>query len=614
MVPSAGPRAWSGGQPACYAARVSAPAAAARPRAWIVPAIVLALSILVRVAYVVELWNTPGAVQHTWEESDLWWNDQWGRALAAGDWVMDRRFHPYLRWQQELATEAVTRHPEVAERLRAEGADDPAHELHDRWLGGKIFYQEPLYAYLIGVTYRLLGPDPRLVYAWQLVLGVLANLLVWIVARRHFGDTVGAVAALLVTASGVVLHYELTLLRDALVGFMAIALVALADRALVEPPRAGRWFALGLGFGLAILLKSIFLPWGVGVLGVAAWQHRRLPTTLVASAGTMALGTALALAPAVARNLAVGVPPLALSGVAPWAFAQANVVDFQPARGMFLSHRIADIMAVSQGSLPAAVRATLATHDGAASVLRLLGEKALVALNWYELPNNTNFYYYRLQAPVLGLLPVGFGMLAPLALPGLVLGLGARRPAWPLYLMASVQAAALLLFFTLSRYRAPLVLTLAPFGALTLVSLARWASARRLLPVAVTLAGAALVASLVWRPLPPGQPLVPMQEYAVGYRLYYQPLALEAAKAHDWPRVVRIFGDSLRIAPPVLDELAAGRPARNRNEAELADLFSRVYVAYASALAWTGDAELAAREQARATALAAAAGANAGGH
>src|SRR6266403_1364561 len=121
--------------------------------------------------------------------------------------------------------------------------------------------------------------------------------------------------------------------------------------------------------------------------------------------------------------------------------------------------------------------------------------------------------------------------------------------------MASVQAAALLLFFTLSRYRAPLVLTLAPFGALTLVSLARWASARRLLPVAVTLAGAALVAALVWRPLPPGEPLVPMQEYALGYRLYYQPLAREAAKADDWPRVVRIFADSLRIAPPVLDEL-----------------------------------------------------------
>jgi hypothetical protein len=321
----------------------------------------------------------------------------------------------------------------------------------------------------------------------------------------------------------------------------------------------------------------------------------------------MALGTVLALAPAVARNLAVGVPPLALSGVAPWAFAQANVVDFQPERGMFLSHRIADIMAVSQGSLPAAVRATLATHDGPGSLLRLLGEKALVTLHWYELPNNTNFYYYRLQAPVLGLLPVGFGVLAPFALPGLILGLGARRTAWPLYLMVSVQAGALLLFFTLSRYRAPLIPTLAPFGALTLVSLVRWASARRVLPLASTLAGVTLVGVLVWRPLPPGLPLVPMQEYALGYQLYYQPLTREAAKTHDWPRVVRIFADSLRIAPPVLDELAAGRPARDADEAALADLFARVYVAYASALAWAGDAEMAARGQARARALAAAA-------
>lgn len=579
----------------------------------LVPLLVLSLSVVVRVAYVRQLRTAPGAVQHTWQESDLWWNDHWGRTLASGDWLVDRPFHPYLGWQRELVSEALARHPEVAARLRAAGADDPARALNERWLGGRTFYQEPLYAYLVGVTYRLFGADPWRVYGWQLVLGVVVNLLVWAIARRHFGDAVAAVAALLATASGVVVHYELTLLRDALVTVAAVVLVALADRALDGPPRVRRWLVLGLVLGGALLLKSVFLLWGVALLAVVSWRQRRAPGGLVASAGALVLGTALALAPAVARNVAVGVSPLALSGVGPWAFAQANVVDYPPAYGMWLSARLPDIVAVAQGSLAETVRATLATHDGPGSVLRLLGAKGLAALHWYEQPNNTNVYYYRLQAPVLALLPVGFGVLAPLALPGLLLGLRARRTAWPLYLMVVTQFASLVLFFTLSRYRAQLIPTLAPFGALTLVSLARWLRARRIAPAAATLAAIALAAAVVWRPLPSDLALIPAREYALGYQLWYQVRAGEAAAAGDWPRVARIFADSLRVAPPVLDELAAGRPPRDTDEAQLAELFARVHRARGYALRRAGDVPGAEREEARAAALAAARAAAAAG-
>ncbi len=575
-------------------------------RPWLVPVLIVACSVAVRAAYVVQLRDAPGSVQHRWEESDLFWNDHWGRTLAAGDWLVDRPFHPYLSWQQEMAARALAERPGLAERLRAEGAEDPVRELHDRWLGGRTFYQEPLYAYLVGLTYRLAGPDPRWVYAWQLALGVLGNLLVWGIARRCFGDAVAAVAAALVVASGVVLHYELTLLRDAITGVAALGLVALALRALDGRPRAGRWLALGVASGLALLLKTIFLPWVLVVLAVAAWRARGTPRALAAGAGAMAAGIALALAPAVARNVAVGVPPLAFSGVASWAFAQANVADYAPEAGMFFSDHVARIVAESEGALGAAVRATLATHDGIGSMLRLLGAKALVALSWFELPNNTNFYYYRLQAPVLALLPVGFGVLAPLALPGVLLAARAWRAAWPLACMVAVQAASLLVFFTLSRYRAQLIPTLAPFGALTLVRVGRWLADRRLVPAAATCAAVALAAAVVWRPLAPGVELIPAREYALGYQLFYEPQLRAAAAAGDWSGVARILDDSLRLAPPVLAVLGPARPVATSDEALLAAIFANVYRARATARRRAGDAEAAAHDDARAAALAAA--------
>ena len=57
--------------------------------------------------------------------------------------------------------------------------------------GGLTFYQEPLYAYLMAVTYKIFGGDHRWVaFSGSSVLGVLTNVLIYLLARRMFGDLV----------------------------------------------------------------------------------------------------------------------------------------------------------------------------------------------------------------------------------------------------------------------------------------------------------------------------------------------------------------------------------------------------------------------------------------
>jgi 4-amino-4-deoxy-L-arabinose transferase-like glycosyltransferase len=78
----------------------------------------------------------------------------------------------------------------------------------------------------------LLAPDVRLVFLWQMVLGVLANLLIYWLARRSFGDTVGALAGAMAVLYAPLMYYELILLREAPLTFAALACVAAVSWAL----------------------------------------------------------------------------------------------------------------------------------------------------------------------------------------------------------------------------------------------------------------------------------------------------------------------------------------------------------------------------------------------
>src|SRR5713101_4404765 len=103
-----------------------------------------AISILLRCAYFTELNGGPGMVAHRWTESDMNFFDQWARVMADGDWLANRELHPYFRWQ---ATAAQI-------HFQAHGEQGDGRALWNRWLHGKEYHQEPLYPYLVAVTYK----------------------------------------------------------------------------------------------------------------------------------------------------------------------------------------------------------------------------------------------------------------------------------------------------------------------------------------------------------------------------------------------------------------------------------------------------------------------------
>jgi 4-amino-4-deoxy-L-arabinose transferase-like glycosyltransferase len=568
----------------------------ARQRVWIV-LLILIVSVALRVVYFAELNSGPCIWQHRVSTTDMAFFDQWARTIVGGDWLTARPLHPHQEWNEYVAQAYFRlRGPEPLPPSAAtqNSADDPARELWRRWWGGPRFHQEPLYPYLIAATYAVAGPDVRWVFAWQALLGVLSNLLVYVIARRHFGELAGLVAGLLAVLCGSLLFFDLVLLRTTPTVFATLALVYLVGVAWEQGSWAW-WLAVGLACGAALLLQTTFLPFVLGTLVAVACRCWGQWRTLASRGAALVAGLAMVVSPAVARNIAVGVRPLALSSVAAVVYAWSNFRDFDPMTGFTApNEQLAQIMGASHGEFLPTVAATLRTHPTVGSYVALLGRKLGVLWNWYELPNNANFYYYRLHAQTLRLACIGFPLVAALGAVGALLILPKYRARWPLLLMLLTGLAPMLVFYPLARFRTPSLALLMPLAGFTLALALRWLWQRRfarllgLALVVVALAAAAL------RPLPPDVPLIWAFDYRSPYVVYYAPLERAAREAGEWARAAAIMRESLRYEPAEVGRLGPGRPVRDDNERQLAETFGVAHLRLAEDL--VHDGQLAAAE------------------
>ena len=568
-------------------------------------AVVLLLSAAARAAYFVELSASPYVAQHLWDQTDMSFFDEWGARLAAGDWLGRAALHPRHAWQLELARAELAARPALSEALGAKPGEPPesaAPALVDRWYGGATYHQEPLYPWLVGLTYAAAGRDVRHVFAWQLLVGVLANALVWLAARRAFGDLAAAVAAFLAVLCGTLLYFEMQLLRESLL----VAASLLLAFWLAAPPRGARGeAALGAAAALAFLLKTSLALWLLPALALRALADRRGARQALARAAATALGAVIVLAPVVARNVAVGAPPLALSGVGAMTFVNANAEDFPGDVGAFVSRHAGRIVTDADGGLLPSAVAALRTHPGPASYLGQLGRKLAAVFHWYEIPNNANFYAYRAAAPILAL-PVTFLVVAPPGLVGLVLALR-HRPAWPLALVAAGNVAAMLVFYPLSRFRAPLLAALIPFAAFALVSVVRLAASGRRAAAVTAVLATVLLGAWVGRPLPAGRSLLRASDCQVPFALVYGPRYRAAAEAGRWSEAAGVALRALEREPEAVRSLRPGVLAATDDDRGCAGAYAEFYGLAADALAAAGEPRAAALARRRADELAAAA-------
>jgi len=425
------------------------------------------------------------------------------------------------------AFEYSAHHPQAALlSIDEEAYDTWAQELAaGSWAGDTVYFQEPLYAHVLGLAYALVGRDLLFVRLAQALLGALTCVLAGRLAERLFGRGAGLAAGTLLALHGPLLLFPCFLLKENLL----LPLLALLATLLVATRESARprlaWCGVGVLAGLGALLKGnvlVLLP----LLALwPLWRARRPFGAAAAAGGCVLLGAFLVLAPVLLRNRAVGGEwVLTTSQLGTNAYA-GNNAENPYGRAMEVSfvrgipaHEADDWRREAERRSgralgPAEVSAfwrdrTLEEFAAApAQGLLRLARKLALSLGGYEVPDN---HFYEWDRGHLGLLRLpwpGFALLGGLALAGLGLLVAHRRRAAPgwgeLAAFGAAYLATIVLTVTSDRARLPLVLVAAPFAGALLAWLIEDVRARATARAVRTLLLAAAACALLALPVVP---------------------------------------------------------------------------------------------------------------
>jgi tetratricopeptide (TPR) repeat protein len=385
-----------------------------------------------------------------------------------------------LLYQLEMRSTIFTEHLQLDEQF------------HERWakaiaagdvVGTGVFFRAPLYPYLLAVVYALFENAAEVVRMLQHVTGVLTVLPVYLLSRSLFGVRAAVLASLLAATYAVMINFEGRLLFDFPVAFLSLLWLTLAVRTNEASPWH-RYAGLGVLFGFICTMRPTFMPLALPLFGYLVWMNVRnsrlrlrcslallaaflLPIGAVTLRNAIVGGDAVVIASQGGINFYIGNNPLA-DGITPavpelggviWENRQAEYV-VEKALGR--PPRPSEVSAYWYGKAWEFIR----SEPWAFVTLTL--KKFYLFWSHIEIKNNLSYYSFERASRVLALLPVGFWLVGPLGLAGIVLAWKNQPRSRLLTIFVISYCAVTVAFFVCDRFRLPVVPVLCAFAGYTM--------------------------------------------------------------------------------------------------------------------------------------------------
>lgn len=424
------------------------------------------------------------------------------------------------------------------------------------WLGGdQPFFVEPGYVYLLAVVERLGGGLSTMRFL-QALVGTGTAVLSALLTARLSGSLPGAaVAGVIVALYGPLVHFEGQLLKTTFEVFAATLTLVLAVSPRFRP------FVIGFAAGIALVLKSNFSVVVLPLIVFGAWRARRLCRPIATTIAWMLLGLTPLLGATAARNAVVSGEALIL----PWSsginfyigngpeadgldptlpFAESGPTGEGEAGKREAERRAGRALGYAESSDFWWAETRRAIADDPLRFAGLLVDKTRLLLHHYEFTDNVSFYFVRERAPVLRGLPAGLWLAAPLGLMGLV-GVWFRRDPGRVFVAAALilQAAGIVAFHVLDRYRLALVPAAVALGVAAVVDRARGSGTP-----AWGLAAVGIVGLVLCLAVPP-----PVGGRGQGFAGHHRMLAMEAEGRGAHAEAVAELERAVELNPGVQD-------------------------------------------------------------
>ncbi|MFZ5476668.1 MAG: tetratricopeptide repeat protein [Myxococcota bacterium] len=426
-------------------------------------------------------------------------------------------------------------------------------------LGEGTFTANPLAPYVLGGLYALFGRDLLVVRVMQALAGTATCFFLYRSALHVFGRRPAIATLALAGFYGPAIFVGANLVAE---GWCL--LFGSASMALLTSPGGGAWgrAAAGALLALAAMGRPNLLLL-VGALPLAAEVAIAEDTVRARARRVVAwmLGAALVLGPVLARNAERGgeaVLVTAHGGVNLWIGNNPDADGFfRTPPGSELAggqeSLVTSSVAIAEEDLGRSLtpgeasrwwrdRAVAFALDQPAEWLALTLRKVGHFVNAYEPPLESNYAWALDQFATLRWGTVGYGLVCPLALAGMVLAAGRLRELAVPFAFAGIYAASVVAYFVSMRYRLPVVIALLPFAGFAVGAMVELAAARawRRLAVAgvVGLGGAALAHTPI-----------PADRVEMGLAFQYFNLGNVALETGRPAEAQRYFEDAVRLYP-----------------------------------------------------------------
>ena len=339
------------------------------------------------------------------------------------------------------------------------------------WLGSEVFEQAPLYPYLVGSLFRVVGERLELLLAIQHVAGVLTAVLVYLCGRQLFSQPIAIRSGLLVAMFGPLIYYEGLVMKSFLSPLLT-TLTLYAGLRYREHFQA-RWLVVaGLAIGLACLIRENHILLGLAVAG-EIWLHRRASQRFAKHSLILCVSVGLCLIPSIWRNWWVAGEFVVVTAGGGEVFYMAHGPEAEPFYhapdfvdpNPFTEHedfrREAERRTRHELTRGESSRywfregLTYAVQHPIREVV-LSAQKLNVLLHDFEVNDSENYRVASRLIPSLRFLPT-FGWISALGLLGMAVSLrDVRRFALPLLIVAA-HVLSVMLTYNFGRFRLGLV-------------------------------------------------------------------------------------------------------------------------------------------------------------
>ncbi len=413
------------------------------------------------------------------------------------------RFVAYQQMADSIITKIPVLDSDTYFRWGYQLSQTGAHPPGPFWLG-------PGYPQFIGWLFSLTGDiSPQIILITQMVLSCATFVFALLITRKLFGELAAVFAGALGILYAPWLYFDGMILSASWIlflnGLLLFLLIVYGGATEDEPRNGWAWAVAGGVCALSALARPSILPFALLLMAFLAWrvwQAKVKPVYLFA----FLIALIVVHAPMSIRNAREGGSPVFVTASGGVNFFIGNrdgatgVYDALDFVSSFDAQREAEGYRVEASkragrnlTLPEASSfwQGMALRDVFADKLAWAGvelKKLWWTLRTEEVANNFSFRAFSKMNSTVDTLPIRWGLLFPLAMAGVVLLWRSRQKLLVLGFYSASYVFTILLFFSSSEYRFPLILVLLPLAGYAIAGVIEGFRTKQTTSVAIALA------------------------------------------------------------------------------------------------------------------------------